>query len=133
MSLIPPATTHSDATAAPVQLVADPGSRWAPLRWVARVLLGLVLTVWSLLLIAWLTLHWGILPHIEQWREPIEQRASKALGVPVIDGVTVAVKMVESLVALGLGTSKVGDYALPLVKQYAGLAAPFSPVLSSRP
>jgi uncharacterized protein (TIGR02099 family) len=83
MSLIPPATTHSDATAAPVQLVADPGSRWAPLRWVARVLLGLVLTVWSLLLIAWLTLHWGILPHIEQWREPIEQRASKALGVPV--------------------------------------------------
>ncbi len=83
MSLIPPATTHSDATAASVQLVADPGSRWAPLRWVARVLLGLVFTVWSLLLIAWLTLHWGILPHIEQWREPIEQRASKALGVPV--------------------------------------------------
>jgi len=51
--------------------------------WVARVLLGLVFTVWSLLLIAWLTLHWGILPHIQQWREPIEQRASKALGVPV--------------------------------------------------
>jgi len=62
---------------------ADPGSRWAPLRWVARALLGLVFTAWSLLLIAWLTLHWGILPHIQQWREPIEQRASKALGVPV--------------------------------------------------
>jgi uncharacterized protein YhdP len=46
-------------------------------------LLGLVVTAWSLLLIAWLTLHWGILPHIQQWREPIEQRASKALGVPV--------------------------------------------------
>ena len=46
-------------------------------------MLGLVLTAWSLLLIAWLTLHWGILPHIQQWREPIEQRASKALGVPV--------------------------------------------------
>ncbi|MES2098649.1 MAG: AsmA family protein, partial [Pseudomonadota bacterium] len=66
-----------------MQLVADPGARWALLRWIARVLLGLVFTVWSLLLIAWLTLHWGILPHIEQWREPIEQRASKALGVPV--------------------------------------------------
>ena len=57
--------------------------RWAPLRWVARALIGLVFTAWSLLLIAWLTLHWGILPHIQQWREPIEQRASKALGVPV--------------------------------------------------
>jgi uncharacterized protein (TIGR02099 family) len=37
----------------------------------------------SLVLIAWLTLHWGILPHIQQWRGPIEQRASEALGVPV--------------------------------------------------
>ncbi len=37
----------------------------------------------SLVLIAWLTLHWGILPHIQQWRGPIEQRASQALGVPV--------------------------------------------------
>lgn len=83
MSLIPPATTPPDATAAPVQLVADPASRRAPLRWVARALLGLVFTVWSLLLVAWLTLHWGILPHIAQWREPIEQRASRALGVPV--------------------------------------------------
>jgi uncharacterized protein (TIGR02099 family) len=46
-------------------------------------LLGLVAIAWSLLLIAWLTLHWGILPHIQQWREPIEQRASRALGVPV--------------------------------------------------
>ncbi len=54
-----------------------------PLRWAARVLLGLVFTVWSLLLIAWLTLHWGILPHIQQWREPIAERAGKALGVPV--------------------------------------------------
>ena len=87
MSLIPPATTHSDATAAPGQLAgpaSDRGAlRWAGLRWVARALLGLVVTVWSLLLIGWLTLHWGILPHIQQWREPIEQRASRALGVPV--------------------------------------------------
>ena len=83
MSLIPPATTHPDATAAPPQPAADPIVRWAPLRWLARALVGLVLTAWSLLLIAWLTLHWGILPHIQQWREPIEERASKALGVPV--------------------------------------------------
>jgi allantoin racemase len=61
------------------------------------------------------------------------ERLQQALGVPVIDGVTVAVKLVESLVQLGLGTSKAGDYALPLAKQYAGMAAPFSPISSSRP
>jgi len=55
-------------------------------------------------------------------------RLQAELGVPVIDGVTVAVKLVESLVKLGLGTSKRGDYALPLPKQYSGLAAPFSPL-----
>ena len=54
-------------------------------------------------------------------------RLQAELRVPVIDGVTVAVKLVESLVKLRLGTSKSGDYARPLAKQYAGLAAPFSP------
>jgi allantoin racemase len=49
------------------------------------------------------------------------------LGVPVIDGVGAAVKLAEGLVALGLGTSKRGDYAAPLAKTYAGLAAPYSP------
>jgi allantoin racemase len=49
------------------------------------------------------------------------------LGVPVIDGVGAAVKLAEALVALGLRTSKRGDYAAPLPKTYAGLAAPYSP------
>ena len=76
MSLIPPATsTPCPAAALP--------PRWVRVRWVARALLGLVAVAWSLLLIAWLTLHWGILPHIQQWREPIQRRASVALGVPV--------------------------------------------------
>jgi uncharacterized protein (TIGR02099 family) len=44
---------------------------------------GLVLGAWTLVLIAWLTLHWGILPHIDRWRAPIEQQVSAALGVPV--------------------------------------------------
>ena len=35
-------------------------------------------------------------------------------GVPVIDGVTVATRMVEALVACGLKTSKVGAYAAPI-------------------
>ncbi len=46
------------------------------------------------------------------------------LGVPVIDGVAVAVKFAESLAALGLGTSRSGDYAQPLSKPWAGWAAP---------
>ena len=82
MSLIPPATTRPDVTATPEQ-PAGTKTLWASLRWVARFGVGLVITVWSLLLIAWLTLQWGILPHIENWREPIEARASTALGVPV--------------------------------------------------
>ena len=90
MSLIPPATAHLDPAAAPTQPPENPRSTWRPLRWLARGLLVLVLIAWSLLLIAWLTLHWGILPHIQQWREPIEQRASRALGVPVsIGGIAV--------------------------------------------
>jgi allantoin racemase len=51
----------------------------------------------------------------------------KDLGVPVIDGVGAAVKLAEALVGLGLGTSKIGDYAPPLPKRYAGLAGPYSP------
>jgi allantoin racemase len=45
---------------------------------------------------------------------------SQQTGVPVIDGVGAAVKLVEALVGLGLRTSKVGGYAAPLPKRYAG-------------
>ena len=48
-----------------------------------RLIVGLVIAAWSLLLLAWLSLHWFILPHIQQWRAPIEARAGAALGVPV--------------------------------------------------
>lgn len=48
------------------------------------------------------------------------------LGVPVIDGVGVAVKLVESLVSLGLGTSKRGDLAHPIPKPFIGLTAGFA-------
>ena len=58
--------------------------RWA--RKGAGIAIGLVVGAWSLLLIAWLTLHWGILPQAEQWRPQIERRASAALGVPVLVG-----------------------------------------------
>jgi len=47
----------------------------------------------------------------------------RRLGVPVIDGVAVAVKFAESLAALGLQTAKAGDYASPLPKRWSGWAA----------
>ncbi|MDZ5698025.1 aspartate/glutamate racemase family protein [Chelativorans sp. M5D2P16] len=45
----------------------------------------------------------------------------REIGVPVIDGVTVAVKFVEALVACGLATSKHGDLAYPIAKTFTGL------------
>ena len=47
-------------------------------------------------------------------------RLSAEHHVPVIDGVGAAVKLVESLAALGLKTSKHTTYAKPLAKAYAG-------------
>ena len=40
-------------------------------------------------------------------------------GIPVVDGVTAAVLMVEALARLGLRTSKIGGYAFPLPKRIA--------------
>lgn len=57
--------------------------RWRPLRWAARILFGMFLLAIGVVLVAWLTLHWAILPRIEQWRPQVEARASKALGLPV--------------------------------------------------
>ena len=48
------------------------------------------------------------------------------IGVPVIDGVTAAVKLVESLVALGLTTSRRDEYAPPPAKAAAGDVAWFA-------
>lgn len=45
------------------------------------------------------------------------QELTRELRVPVIDGVSAAVKMVESLVALGTATSKHGDLAFPEKKR----------------
>lgn len=45
---------------------------------------------------------------------------SAALDVPVVDGVAVAARLAESLVALGLSTSKVRSYATPRPKAVRG-------------
>ncbi len=55
------------------------------------------------------------------------QRLSDTLRVPVIDGVSVAIKLVEALVGAGLATSKRGDYAAPESKAVSGAMAAFVP------
>ena len=53
-------------------------------------------------------------------------RLSDALGVPVIDGVTVAVGFAETFVRCGLSTAMHGDYARPPAKALQGWAEAFS-------
>ena len=52
---------------------------------------------------------------------------ARAFGVPVLDGVACAVALAESLVRLGLKTSKRNTYAAPLAKPYSGDFARFTP------
>ncbi|NVK40386.1 MAG: aspartate/glutamate racemase family protein [Oceanospirillaceae bacterium] len=44
----------------------------------------------------------------------------REVGLPIVEGVTAAVKLAESLVSLGLGTSKFGDLAYPRPKTFTG-------------
>lgn len=52
------------------------------MRVAVRVAGSLVLLAWSLFVVAWLVLHWAILPRIDHWRPDLERAASRALGVP---------------------------------------------------
>ncbi|MFZ2652897.1 MAG: YhdP family protein [Burkholderiaceae bacterium] len=79
-ALPPRGMGRSDAAAADRAVDAAQNRRR---RWLLRLLLWPVLLLWTLLALAWLALHWLILPHIEEWRAPIELRASAALGLPV--------------------------------------------------
>ncbi|MGW0612081.1 aspartate/glutamate racemase family protein [Streptomyces sp. NPDC002788] len=47
----------------------------------------------------------------------LQRAVGDKLGLPVVDGVAAAVKLAESLVALGLTTSRAGSYAAPLPKR----------------
>ena len=62
----------------------------------------------------------------------LTQEISREVGLPVVEGVTAALKLAESLVSLGLFTSKHGDLAYPRPKTFTGkfsglsdLALPF--------
>jgi len=57
------------------------------------------------------------------WCAPISQALG---GVPVVDGVSAAVELVQSLVSLGLATSKHGELARPNAKPVVGLLQKFT-------
>ena len=57
----------------------------------------------------------------------LAQSLSLEHGLPVIDGVSVAIGLIEMLARNQLRTSKVGGYARPLPKKYTGMFAPFAP------
>ena len=77
MPLTPPV---DGAATSPHRLSAAPRR---PLRFLLRFAFWLIFVATSLFLTFWLTLHWGILPRIEQWRPQLETQASRALGIPV--------------------------------------------------
>ncbi|MFT8705272.1 aspartate/glutamate racemase family protein [Bifidobacterium aquikefiricola] len=54
------------------------------------------------------------------------QRLSKALHVPVIDGVQAAVALSQALVRMNMHTSSVGEFALPPAKPVIGLLQAFT-------
>ncbi|MEV0739902.1 aspartate/glutamate racemase family protein [Streptomyces sp. NPDC050549] len=49
----------------------------------------------------------------------LQRAVGEKLGLPVVDGVGAAVKLAESLVGLGLRTSRAGSYARPMPKKRA--------------
>ncbi len=48
-----------------------------------RIAIGALLSFASLAVLAWLILHWGILPRIDEWRPRVEREATRAIGAPV--------------------------------------------------
>jgi allantoin racemase len=50
----------------------------------------------------------------------VHEAVTSALSVPVVDGVAAAARLAESLVALGLSTSKVRSYAPPRAEDVRG-------------
>lgn len=55
----------------------------------------------------------------------LTETIAEAVGLPVVEGVTAAVKLAETLVALRLHTSKHGDLAFPRPKAFTGTFAQF--------
>lgn len=63
----------------------------------------------------------------------LEKRLNQALGVPVIDGVAAAVKLIEALVGCGIQTSKRRAYAVPDGKELVNLPGILSAAYANPP
>jgi len=50
----------------------------------------------------------------------LDRRIQQECGVPVVDGISAAVSLAESLVAMHLSTSKIRTYAAPRPKRITG-------------
>ena len=57
----------------------------------------------------------------------LQQSLQQKYQVPVIEGVTAAVSIMQGLARLPLSTSRKNTYAKPLSKDYSGLFSSFSP------
>ncbi|MFN3860002.1 MAG: YhdP family protein [Roseateles sp.] len=104
---------------------------WLSLRW---ALLALAL-LWALGVAAWSVLHWGILPHANDWRPWLEKEAAKALGVELRIG-SIAVESGGWMPRMELGDVQVldpsGRPALRLPHVVAVLSAQSLVVLQPR-
>jgi allantoin racemase len=54
---------------------------------------------------------------------PLDKAVSSEVGVPVLDGVACAVKLVEGLLDYGLATSRVAAYKEPEPKEIVGYSS----------
>jgi uncharacterized protein YhdP len=79
-----PQALSSVTTATPAPRIERRRHRGWRLAW--RIAFATLFAAWSILLLAWLVLQWGLLPRIPQWKPQIEERATAALGVPVSIG-----------------------------------------------
>lgn len=57
----------------------------------------------------------------------LRARIEEAAGLPVVEGVSAAIKLAESLHQLGLSTSKAGDLAFPPRKAFTGAFSHLAP------
>lgn len=70
-------------SAQPLPAASGASRVWAHAWRVARTLAWLVAAAFGLVVVAWLSMQWAILPHIERWRPLIEAKSSQAMGAPV--------------------------------------------------
>jgi len=55
----------------------------------------------------------------------LDKEVQSKVGVPVVDGVAAALKLIEALIGYGVETSKAGAYSLPEAKELLNLAPVF--------